>query len=71
MRKGRHFQAIDRLERDVERRVHADRDVRPAEIVVDGRSHADHRPAALREVVRSALGAVAADHHQALDPAFA
>jgi hypothetical protein len=37
MRRRRHAQPVDRLERDVERGVEADRDVRAAEVVVDRR----------------------------------
>src|SRR5205814_2679248 len=60
-------QAVDRFQRDVDRRVAADTDVVTVEVVVDGRGHPDHREAFAREARRARLRAVAADHHQSID----
>ena len=71
VRGGRHLQPVDRLQRDVERGVDADRDLGAGEIVVDRRRDADHREAHLGQRQRAGLRAVAADHHQAVDAAGA
>jgi len=69
VRGGRGAQPVDRLQRDVDRRVRADRHVRAEQIVVDRRGDAHDREALRGERRRAALRAVAADHHQRLDAA--
>src|SRR5438067_9567163 len=64
MRRSGGAQPVDRLERDVDRRVAADADVVAVEIVIDGRGHADHGEAFACEACGPRLRAVAADHHQ-------
>src|SRR5258708_3164636 len=67
VRGGRDAQPVDGLERDVERRVDADRDLRSREIVVYRRRDAHDRQAHHRERERAGLAAVAADDQQAVD----
>src|SRR5439155_5011667 len=60
-------QAVDRLERDVDGGVAADRDVGPEEVVVDRRGDADQVNPELAEHVGARLRSVAADHHHPID----
>ena len=69
VRRGRDLQAVDRLERDVQRGVDADRDLGARQIVVDRRRDADDLEAHLRQRQRPGLRAVAADDDQAVDAA--
>jgi len=69
VRRGGGAQTVDRLERDVDRRVRADADVGAVEVVVDGGGDAHHREPLARERARAGLRPVAADHDQRVDAA--
>src|ERR1700733_214639 len=58
---------IERLQRNVERRVASDTDIRPEQVVVDRRGDTDHMNPKLAQHIRSRLGPVAADHHHPVD----
>jgi len=57
-------QAIDRLGRDLQRRVEAERDIGAAEVVVDCLRHPENRDAVLVQPVRGAESVLAADRDQ-------
>ena len=59
-------QAIDGVGREADRGVEAEAVGGLDDVVVDGLGHADERDAALGELVGDGQGAVAADHHQAV-----
>ena len=66
---GGRVQAVDRLHRDVDRRVEAEGVVGGAEVVVDRLRHADDPDAALGVQSRGdAEGVLTADRDQAVDP---
>src|SRR5699024_2946427 len=60
-------QAIDRLGRDRDGGVEAERVIGAAEIVVDGLGQTDHRYTAVRQQPAHCLRAVAADEHERID----
>ena len=68
MRQGGHFQAVDRFERNVQGRVHADCDIGSEKIIIDrGR---DSTTASRCAMSSPGLRAVATDRYQPLNPAF-
>src|SRR6266498_508677 len=64
MRRGGDFQSVNSFERDVERGVDADGDLRAVQVVVNRRGHSHDRKIHLRERMRALLRAVAARRHQ-------
>ena len=69
VRRSGHLDAVDGLERDVERGVDADGNFRAAEIVVNGR-YADDRNSFCESAQRAGLRAVAADDDGSVDIVF-
>jgi hypothetical protein len=61
-------QPIQRVDGDAEGRVEAERDVGAGHVVVDGLRNANDRDPLGREAPGDGQAAVAADHHQAVDP---
>ena len=67
MRGAGRAQGVDRLKRDVDGGVAADRNIGPEQVVVDGGCDADHVNPKLAEHIRAGLRSVAADHHHTID----
>ena len=67
MRLGRGVQPVDRLHRDVDGGVEAERVVGGIEVVVDGLGHPDHVDADLAQLGRDAQRVLAADRDQGVD----
>src|SRR3989338_7059010 len=68
VRGRRGLEPIDRLQRDVQRRVHADRDLAARQIVADRGRHAHDPDPHLRQGIRPGLRPVPADDHQGVQP---
>ena len=67
VRLGRGVQAVDRLGRDVDRGVEAERVVGGRQVVVDGLGHADDMHAAGEQLGRNAEGVFATDSDERID----
>ena len=63
----RRGEAVDCLGRNADRRVKTERDVGPADVVVDGLRHSNDGKALFRELQRRTECPVAPDHDQAVD----
>ena len=66
MRAGRRMQPVDRLGRDVHRRIEPEGDVGPPDVVVDRLGHAHHVQPHRRQPARRLLRPVTADTDQAI-----
>jgi hypothetical protein len=67
VRRSRHFQSVDGLKRNIQGGIDANGDLRPAQIIVDRRCHANNRKSLLRKSERPSLRPVPTNHDQCVD----
>jgi len=60
-------QPVNGFERDVQRRIHADGDIRAIEVVIDRGGHAHNRESGLRQNVSPFLRPIAPDYDDSFD----